>query len=199
MSVVVSNTKETLTGAGMPALGESAGRHRVTEKATNRVRRDGKFFRVGTEKFFVKGVTYGPFKPDAAGSTFPTPEQTRRDFEQMLELGGNSVRIYHTPPIWFLDLALEMGLKVFLDVAWAKNLTFIGDEKLTRQAHEAVRDAARICGNHAALFALSVVNEVPSDIVRYVGGTAIEEFIDDLVATAKAEAPDCLVTFANYP
>ena len=83
-----------------------------------------------------KGVTYGPFKPDAEGLTLPTPRQTRRDFEQMLELGANCVRIYHTPPIWFLDLAQEMGLKIFLDVAWAKNLTFVGDAELTRQAHE---------------------------------------------------------------
>ena len=109
------------------------------ERSTNRVRRDGKFFRLGSEKFYVKGVTYGPFKPDAEGLTLPTPAQTRRDFEQMLELGANCVRIYHTPPVWFLDLAQEMGLKIFLDVAWAKNLTFIGDAELTRQAHEAVR------------------------------------------------------------
>ena len=67
------------------------------------------------------------------------------------------------------------------------------------QAREAVRNAARACGNHPAILALSVVNEIPSDIVRYVGRGKIEEFIDELVATAKAEAPDCLVTFANYP
>ena len=197
MSVAVSQTsKSTVTPLGR---GGGSGRHRRAEKTTNRVRRDGKFFRVGSEKFFVKGVTYGPFKPDANGLTLPSPAQTRRDFEQMLDLGANCVRIYHTPPVWFLDLALEMGLKIFLDVAWAKNLTFIGDAELTRQAHEAVRTAAQACGNHAALFALSVVNEIPSDIVRYVGGKRIEEFVDELVATAKAEAPDCLVTFANYP
>ena len=44
-----------------------------------------------------------------------------------------------------------------------------------------------------------MVNEIPCDIVRYVGGQKIEEFIDELVDTAKAEAPDCLVTFANFP
>ena len=32
-----------------------------------RVRVDGKFFRLGDKKFFPKGVTYGPFAPDAAG------------------------------------------------------------------------------------------------------------------------------------
>ena len=149
MSVVVSQTtNRTLVTVQTEGPSHApAGRQRRAEKPSNRVRRDGKFFRVGDEKFFVKGVTYGPFKPDADGLTLPSPAQTRRDFQQMLDLGANCVRIYHTPPTWFLDLAQQMGLKIFLDVAWAKNLTFVGDEELTRQAHDAVRTAARACGN----------------------------------------------------
>ena len=48
----------------------------------------------------------------------------------MLQLGANCLRIYTPPPKWLLDLAQEMGLKIFLDVAWPKNLTFIGDEQV---------------------------------------------------------------------
>jgi O-antigen biosynthesis protein len=175
------------------------GRRRRVQTITNRVRRDGKFFRLGDQKFYVKGVTYGPFKPDREGQPLPDREQVRRDFQQMQELGINSLRIYHIPPTWFLDLAQEMGLKIFLDVAWPKNLTFVGDRELTRQAHEAVRTAAQSCGNHPAVFAISVANEIPPDIVRFVGREKIEEFVDDLVAIVKAEAPDCLATFANFP
>ncbi|HEY7091386.1 MAG TPA: glycosyltransferase [Tepidisphaeraceae bacterium] len=165
----------------------------------NRVRRDGKFFRLGGQKFYVKGVTYGPFEPNRDGDPFPNPERAASDFEQIIDLGANCVRIYHVPPIWFLDLAAKMGLKVFLDVAWPKNLSFIDDAELTRQAHEAVRNAAKSCGNHEAIFAISVVNEIPSDLVRYYGRERMEQFVDELVATAKAEAPNCLVTFANFP
>ncbi len=175
------------------------GRQRRAEPITNRVRRDGKFFRLGADKFFVKGLTYGPFEPNADGDPLPTPANTRKDFEQITEMGANCIRIYHVPPKWFLELAQEMGIKVFLDVAWAKNLTFVGDNDVTRQAHEAVRSAARQCGNHPAVFAISVVNEIPPDLVRFMGKTKVEEFIDELVATAKAEAPDCLITFANFP
>jgi glycosyltransferase involved in cell wall biosynthesis len=174
------------------------GRHRHVQAATNRVRRDGKFFRLGAEKFYVKGVTYGPFKMNADGP-LADRQQTRTDFQQIVDLGANCLRVYHTPPAWFLDLAQEMGLKIFLDVAWPKNLTFIGDAELTDQARQAVRSAARACGNHPAILAISVVNEIPSEIVRYVGQGKIEEFIDELVSVAKSEAPDCLVTFANYP
>ena len=81
------------------------------------MRRDGKFFRLGAEKFYVKGVTYGPFAPDREGHPLPEQSQVRRDFEQIRDLGANCLRIYHMPPQWFLDLAQEMGLKIFLDVA----------------------------------------------------------------------------------
>src|SRR5438067_13897392 len=92
-----------------------------------------------------------------------------------------------------------MGVKVFLDVAWPKNLTFVGDEELDRRARDSVWSAARTCGNHPAVFAISVVNEIPPDIVRFVGAKKIEEFIDELVRTVKAEAPQCLATLANFP
>jgi glycosyltransferase involved in cell wall biosynthesis len=178
---------------------ESADGRRRTLSLTNRVRRDGKFFRLGSEKFYVKGVTYGPFAPDGLGRPFPTREQVRKDFEQIRELGANCLRIYHVPPKWFMDLAEECGLKIFLDVAWAKNLNFIDDPALQADAHKALRRAALRCGNHPAMFALSVVNEVPPDLVRFYGRGKIEQFIDELVETVKSIAPDCLVTFANFP
>ena len=64
-----------------------------------------KFFFEGDRKFFVKGVTYGPFAPDAEGHFVGNPEKARRDFELMQEIGVNLLRIYHVPPRWFLDLA----------------------------------------------------------------------------------------------
>ena len=166
---------------------------------TNRVRRDGKFFRLGEQKFHVKGVTYGPFEFDGDDHPLPSPDQVRGDFEQMLDLGANCVRIYHNPPRWFLDLAEEMGLKIFLDVAWPKNLAFIGNPEIEQQARDAVRTAARDCGSHPAIFALSVVNEIPADIVRYLGADKVEDFIDELIGIVKEESPDCLATFANFP
>lgn len=185
--------------AGAAAADPAFGRHRRIPAASTRVRLDGKFFRLGPDKFFVKGVTYGPFEPNADGDPFPSPEQAARDFDLIRQMQANCIRIYHVPPVWLLDLAETSGLKIFIDVAWPKNLHFINDGALARQAHDAVRHAARACGNHPAVFALSVVNEIPPDLVRFAGRHAVAEFVDALVATAKAEAPDCLVTFANFP
>ena len=170
----------------------AAGRQRRAEPVTNRVRRDGKFFRLGAEKFYVKGVTYGPFAPEQRRrSASPSARAGARTSSRSLELGANCVRIYHIPPQWFLDLAQEMGLKIFLDVCWPKNLTFCRRPG-GRRAGAAPRCAsrARRCGNHPAVFAISVVNEIPPDIVRFCGARAVEQFIDELVAIAKAEAPN---------
>jgi glycosyltransferase involved in cell wall biosynthesis len=183
----------------VPTPASSFGRTRRAEPITNRVRRDGKFFRLGQEKFYVKGVTYGPFEPNASGEPFPSPQQTKRDFASMLELGANVLRIYNLPPAWMLDLAQQMGLKIFLDVAWPKNMVFLEHQQYAQQARDAVRTAARECGNHPAIFAISVVNEIPADVVRYLGRTRVERFLDELVEIAKTEAPQCLVTFANFP
>jgi len=175
------------------------GRTRRIEAAANRVRRDGKFFRLGSEKFYVKGVTYGPFRPNSEAEPLPEKTQVRLDFAQIRELGANCIRLYHVPPVWLLDMAEEYGLKILLDVAWAKNMDFLADAALMRHARQTVRDAAQACGNHPAIFALSVVNEVPPDVVRYAGAPEVEAFIDELARIAKSIAPHCLITFANFP
>jgi hypothetical protein len=62
-----------------------------------RVRVDGKFFRLGDEKFYVKGVTYGPFAPNADGEYFATLDRTRADFELLRQLGANVLRVEMVP------------------------------------------------------------------------------------------------------
>ena len=84
----------------------------ATGTSSSRVRVDGKFFRLGEKKFDPKGVTYGPFAPNAAGERYAERGQTLKDFAQIKELGANTLRVYHVPPHWFLDLAQEQGLKV---------------------------------------------------------------------------------------
>jgi GT2 family glycosyltransferase len=164
-----------------------------------RITVDGKFFRCGSEKFHVKGVTYGPFGPDAQGDTFGTREQAGRDFMQILELDANTLRVYYVPPAWFLDLAAEHGLRVFIDVPWPKHLCFLDRKELRSEARRAVRDAVLACRGHAAVFAFSVVNEVPAAIARWSGPRHVERFLDELVGEVKAVDSDCLCTFASYP
>ena len=47
----------------------------MSTNALPRIRAVAKFFFEGDRKFFVKGVTYGPFKPDAEGNYLGTPNR----------------------------------------------------------------------------------------------------------------------------
>src|SRR2546426_11851802 len=49
----------------------------------DRPRVRGKFLFAGEEKFYVRGVTYGTFRPDDEGDEFPPPEVVERDFSEM--------------------------------------------------------------------------------------------------------------------
>jgi GT2 family glycosyltransferase len=160
---------------------------------------DGKFFRVGGVKFHVKGVSYGPFSPNSAGQCFSSPERARADFALFRELGANVVRVYHVPPRWFLELASEHALRVFVDVPWNQHLCFLESAHQKSQAVDAVRRAIFACARHPAIFAFSLANEIPADIVRWCGSRQTSEFIDELVAEAKKVDPDCLCTATSFP
>jgi O-antigen biosynthesis protein len=169
------------------------------DQAAARVRVDGRFFRIGDAKFFVKGVTYGPFAPNSLGEMFPEPVQAREDLSQLQQLGANVLRVYYVPPRWFLDLSLAHGLRVLVDVPWPKHLCFLDSPGLKQQAVEAVRHAVTSCKGHPAVFAYSVVNEIPPEIVRWSDPVRVQQFIDELIAVAKSVDPQCLCTFANFP
>ncbi|PYJ07797.1 MAG: glycosyl transferase [Verrucomicrobia bacterium] len=164
-----------------------------------RVRVDGKFFRLGPRKFHVKGTTYGPFAPNEKGEAFASPEQTASDFQLIKQLGVNVLRLYYVPPAWLLELAAERGLKLLIDIPWPKHLCFLDSKQSQTEARRAVREAVRSCRGHPAVFGWSVVNEISAEIVRWSGVRRVEKFIDELVAEAKAIDPDCLCTFTSFP
>lgn len=170
----------------------------VASSARSRVFVDGKFFRLGDKKFYVKGIAYGPLPPNAHGQLFAPPEPTARDMDQIRDLGANVIRVYNVPPRWFLDLALDRDLKVLVDIPWNKHLAFDSAER-REEARDTVRNAVYACGKHPAIFAFSVGNEIPTDIIRWSGARAAADFIDELVLEAKRIDPECLCTYTNFP
>src|SRR5207245_7836614 len=103
----------------------------MTTAANSRIRAAAKFFFDGDKKFFVKGVTYGPFKPDAEGDYVGRPEQVNTDLALMREAGVNVVRIYHSPPRWFLDRCTAAGMRVLVTLPWGKHIELVR-ERSTR-------------------------------------------------------------------
>src|SRR5262245_27425145 len=82
-----------------------------------RPRAGGKFLFAGGEKLYLRGVTYGTFRPNADGDEFPEPAVVERDFQLMAAHGINAVRTYTAPPRWLLDRAWGHGLRIMVGLA----------------------------------------------------------------------------------
>jgi beta-galactosidase/beta-glucuronidase len=126
----------------------------------------GKLFARGPERMRVRGVTYGPFAPDAEGQTFPAPARAAEDFARMRAAGINAVRTYHVPPEWLLRLAEDGGLAVFFGIPWAdlpyrRHLEFLGSRRVQQEARRFVRAAAELGRDHPCTLAYCVGNEFP--------------------------------------
>ncbi|MGI8437670.1 MAG: glycosyltransferase [Chthoniobacterales bacterium] len=163
------------------------------------IRAVAKFFFDGAEKFYVKGVTYGPFRPDADGFYLGNPEQLDRDLAQMQEIGLNLLRIYHSPPLWFLDRCAAAGMRVLITVPWAKHVEFLRDKEARNAITESVRAAVAEHAGHPALFGYLVGNEISSTMVRWLGVRRVTEFLEHLIRVARAENPNVLFSYASFP
>src|SRR5437667_10753436 len=142
----------------------------MTTAANQRIRPAAKFFFEGDKKFFVKGVTYGPFKPDAEGNYLGRPEQVDGDLALMRQAGLNVVRIYHAPPRWFLDHCAAAGMRVLVTLPWEKHIEFLRERSTRNQIAKTVQAAVKANAGHPAIFGYLVGNEITSTMVRWLGG-----------------------------
>ncbi len=163
------------------------------------VRVRAKFFFEGDKKFFIKGVTYGPFAPDENGEYFGSPEGAARDLDLMVEAGVNLVRIYYVPPRWFLDLCEKRHIRALISIPWAEHLEFLKDAKIRNEAKKAVREGVSKNAGHPAVFGYLVGNEIPSTMVRWLGARQVTEFVEQLIAIGRAADPRALFSYASYP
>ncbi len=169
------------------------------KKVKSRPSIDGKFFKLGEKRYYIKGVTYGTFEPDESGDLFPPMETVERDFRLMSENGVNTVRTYTVPPLAVLDTALKYNLKMMIGMPWEQHLTFLDSEKQENEIVDRVRQNIILCSNHPAIFSYAIGNEIPASIVRWYGDKRISLFLKKLYHTVKEVDPKVLVTYVNYP
>lgn len=173
---------------------------RVLRKGvSNRPTVRGKFLYSGSEKLWIRGVTYGTFRPRPGGEPFPPPETVDRDFATMRSHGINSVRTYTVPPRWLLDMAAAHGLRVMAGLPWEQHVAFLDDPGRAREVVARTRAAVRRCAHHPAVLCFVIGNEIPASIVRWHGRRRVERFLRRLYRAAKQEDPDALVTYVNFP
>jgi GT2 family glycosyltransferase len=165
----------------------------------SRPRASGKFLFAGDEKLYVRGVTYGTFRPDAKGWHLPAPELVERDLDEMARNGVNAVRLYCVPPQRVLDQVWLRGLRVVVGIPWEQHVAFLDDPKRVRSIEARVRAGVAACAGHPALLCFLIGNEIPSSIVRWTGWRRVERHLRRLYEAAKSEDPGALVSYANYP
>ncbi|HXI32092.1 MAG TPA: glycosyltransferase, partial [Vicinamibacterales bacterium] len=173
---------------------------------TARIATDGKFLRIlphaesaGDERFLVKGVTYGTFAPDADGYQFPSIQQVAADFRQMAELGINTVRTYTPPRRDLLDAAAAEGLRVMVGLPWSQHVAFLDDRSLKRTIRRELTAKVAELGDHPAVLAFALGNEIPPGVVRWHGRVRVERFLRSLYESAKSASPESLYTYVNFP
>jgi O-antigen biosynthesis protein len=159
----------------------------------------GKFLWNGLDKLYVRGVTYGTFKPDAKGYEYPPREVVDRDFAQMAANGINAVRTYTPPPARLLDLAARHGLHVMIGLAIERYVGYLIDTKDAPDFVAQMRARVRGYAGHPAILCFAIANEIAAPTVRSLGRKYVERFLRRMYQAVKAEDPSALVTYVNYP
>ncbi|HYL60832.1 MAG TPA: glycosyltransferase [Candidatus Acidoferrales bacterium] len=160
----------------------------------------GKYLYEGAEKYFARGVSYGPFPPNSRGERYPEPERAAADFALMRRLGANLIRVYVPPPPWMFEAASKAGLRLMVGIPWPFQMAFLDSVDMTREIRETIRKTVaetRQFGDSIAAY--SIGNEIRSDIVRWHGPRAVSRFLCELRDLGKQIAPDALFTYSNYP
>jgi GT2 family glycosyltransferase len=174
----------------------------IEESRTRRPRRpevSAKYLHVGSEKLWVRGVTYGTFRPDACGNEYGDPGRVGRDLGAIAANGFNAIRTYTVPPRWFMDQAERFGLRVMVGLPWEQHVAFLDDGARRESIERRVRAAVRACAGHPAILWYAIGNEIPAPIVRWHGRRRVERFLERLYRVVKDEDPSALVTYVNYP
>ncbi|QJE96473.1 glycosyltransferase [Luteolibacter luteus] len=153
---------------------------------------DGKFFRSGGRRVDVRMVTYGPLPGG-------WPGDFSEDFDRIAAAGFNAIRLYEMPVRRLLDAAQSRGLRVFAGLRWPQAMDFLKDGRILASTHVALAEHLREVEGHAALAGVFVANEVPADLVRWMGPVKVRKTIEELISLGKEIRPDILWCYGNYP
>ena len=176
---------------------EAAARMSIVQ---SRIHVKGKFLFAGNEKFYIKGVSYGAFRPDEHKNEYHDLKQIDADFALMAANGFNTVRIPHTmPPRSLLDLALAHGLRVMVGLSAEQFIGFLIDKKKMPDIQGWVRRRVETVAGHPALLCYAIGNEIAAPVARWLGPRRIEKFLKSIYDTIKDVDPRGLVTYVNYP
>jgi GT2 family glycosyltransferase len=160
----------------------------------------GKFLRLadGTAHF-MRGVSYGPFKPNSRGEPFPEDAQLSADLRHIAALGFNTVRLYELPTAAVLREIEALGLRLIVGIPWTEHVDFLADPALCREIENRIATATANLRDHSCITAFLVGNEIEKTLVRWMKPERVRAFIEKLIEIARKNAPQALVSYATYP
>lgn len=165
----------------------------------HRLQTAGKYFSRDGRKVWLSGVTYGPFGPGGVNGGLLSPDRTMRDLAQIRELGANTLRLYHSPPDWFLDACAAHQLSLIVSLPWMDHVDFLSSRRSREDVLHQVALEARRLGARKEIAAMFVGNEINTTLVRWLGPRRVLGFLEELIEASKQSAPETLVAYASYP
>jgi len=160
----------------------------------------GKFLQLadGTPHF-VRGVSYGPFKPNARGEPFPEDDRLAADLRHIAALGFNTVRLYELPTPALMREVEALGLRLIVGIPWSEHVDFLASRALCREIEAHVAATCARLRDHSCITAFLVGNEIEKTLVRWMKPRRVRAFIERLIEIARRNAPQALVSYATYP
>ncbi len=147
----------------------------------------------------MRGVSYGPFKPNSRGEPFPENELLAADMAHIVSLGLNTVRIYELPTPGVLREVKTHGLRLIVGIPWTEHVDFLSDRSLCQEIEQRIATAAANLQEHDCIAAILVGNEIEKTLVRWMGPERVRDFIEKLIEIAHKHAPQTLISYATYP
>ncbi len=165
-----------------------------------RVMTAGKFLKLadGTP-FFMRGISYGPFKPNSRAEPFPEDEPLAADLRHIVSLGLNTVRLYELPTPAVLREVEALGLRLIVGIPWSEHVDFLSDPGLCREIEARIAETTALFREHTCIAAFLVGNEIEKTLVRWMQPERVRDFIEKLIDIAHQHAPQTLVSYATYP
>ncbi|NNM27978.1 MAG: glycosyltransferase, partial [Akkermansiaceae bacterium] len=164
----------------------------MSATAQTRLQTDGRFFRLGGRRLFLKAVTYGPFPPEER-------LDAATEFPRIAAAGFNAIRTYEPPSGDLLDVAHAHGLTVLAGLPWEWTRDFLYHPRFLAEGETTLTRFLKRQRNHPALGAVFVANEIPSDLVRWMGPREVRLALEELIDSCRRAAPEVALAYASFP
>ncbi|HZU78839.1 MAG TPA: glycosyltransferase, partial [Acidimicrobiales bacterium] len=149
-------------------------------------------------------MTYGTFAAATDGSLYPERDRLKRDFSAIHEAGFTVVRTYTEPPARVLEAAADWDLQLLVGLHFEDWRYQVGTSsreryRMQRAARRQTAEAARRLVGCEQVLGICVANEVPADVIRWLGTRVVAGGLRDLVRAVHDADAAQLATYANYP